>query len=191
MADYITEIAPKERKESYDSFMRGSTRDLKILEGFSPKTKVPTPGDKPTIGHGHTGPRAVAGAEITREDAESLLQTDITRRLPAIKALTPRYEDLDEATQRAIMSAYYRGSWGGSPKTREHFNAGRFSEAADEFLDNDEYRAAVARGRAGIRPRMEAVAAQLRNARYREPIKEPQGMEVVPGMVTGRAPQRR
>ena len=51
---------------------------------------------------------------------------------------------------------------GQSPRTRELINQGDFAGAADEFLDNNEYRNAVARGRPGIRPRMEEVSRVLR-----------------------------
>ena len=51
---------------------------------------------------------------------------------------------------------------GQSPRTRELINQGDFAGAADEFLDNDEYRNAAARGRPGIRPRMEEVSRVLR-----------------------------
>jgi hypothetical protein len=42
-------------------------------------------------------------------------------------------------------------------------NAGKFDQAADEFLKNDEYENAEELGRAGIIPRMDAVAESLRN----------------------------
>ena len=51
----------------------------------------------------------------------------------------------------------------GSPKTITLINAGDFEAAAKEFLNNYEYKNARSLGRAGIIPRMNAVAAALKN----------------------------
>ena len=57
---------------------------------------------------------------------------------------------------------WYRGSLVQSPRTRKLINQGKLKEAADEFLNNDEYRDAVKRKRSGIRESMENVAKALR-----------------------------
>jgi hypothetical protein len=51
----------------------------------------------------------------------------------------------------------------GSPATIKLINQGKFKAAATEFLDNQEYLTAKQRGRAGIIPRMDAVANALNN----------------------------
>ena len=180
MADYFTEILPREREAAKKKYYADTSKKLRELEGFIPKTKIPTPGDRPTIGHGHTGAAARPGATMTRPQAQQQLLSDMRVRLPEIIRLTPRFLDLDDETQKAISTAHFRGTWGGSPETRRLFNEGKFSEAATEFLNHDEYRDAVARGRSGIRPRMEYVANALRNARYRKPVDEPAGMVYPP-----------
>lgn len=180
MADYFTEVLPNERKIAEKEYYGGTSKKLRELEGFSSATITPTSGDRPTIGHGHTGARARPGATMTRPQAQEQLLSDIGNRLPEIIRSTPRFLDLDPETQKAISTAHFRGTWGGSPRTRRLFNEGRFEEAATEFLNHDEYRNAVARGRAGIRPRMEYVAGVLRNARYRKPVDEPAGMAYPP-----------
>ena len=78
------------------------------------------------------------------------------------KRLTPNFDTLSPELQVQIISATYRGSWGQSPKTRKLVSQRKFSEAGDEFLDNDEYRNAKALGRPGIRPRMEKVSEVLK-----------------------------
>ena len=55
-----------------------------------------------------------------------------------------------------------------SPKTRRLINEGKYREASDEFLDNDQYRTAEADGIRGIRPRMERVSEAL--IRYAEEL---------------------
>jgi hypothetical protein len=192
MADYLTEIRPREQKASSDSLMDNAYEVIRGNEGFIPTTKIPTQGDRNTIGHGHTGQYARPGATITRPQAGNLLVSDMRSRLAEIKRMTPRFEELDEVTQKRIMDSHFRGSWGGSPDTRRLVNEGNFTEASTEFLDNDEYRNAVARGRAGIRGRMEETSRALANARYREAVKEPAGPKIEEmrrrpvGMVTGR-----
>jgi len=175
MADYYTEILPREQEAAKKQFMADTTAKLRQLEGFSPVTEIPTPGDKPTIGHGHTGPRAVPGAKIGRPEAQELLEYDVETRIPEVAKLTPGFGDLTPDAQKAIMSSHFRGSWKGSPKTRELFNEGKYEAASKEYLNNNEYKNAVALGRAGIRPRMEEEAAQIKKARFREAVDEPAG----------------
>lgn len=67
-----------------------------------------------------------------------------------------------EELRANIISSTYRGSMSGSPKTRMLINAGRFKEAAVEFLNNDEYRKAKASG-SGVAQRMERVANAIAN----------------------------
>ena len=180
MADYTTEVLPREQKEAKRKYYADTSATLRQLEGYIPQTTVPTPGDRPTIGHGHTGVLAAPGATMTRPQAQQQLLSDMRDRLPQIIRITPRFLELDDATQKAISTAHFRGTWAGSPETRRLFNEGRFAEAAVEFLNHDEYRNAVARGRPGIRPRMEYVANARRNARFRTPVAEPAGMAYPP-----------
>ena len=63
-------------------------------------------------------------------------------------------------TQRQLISSFYRGGITGSPKTLEHIRKGEFEKASKEFLDNDEYRAAVKSG-SGVAPRMENLSKAL------------------------------
>ena len=67
-----------------------------------------------------------------------------------------------ENLQLALFYEWYRGSLVQSPRTRKLINQGKLKEAADEFLNNDEYRDAVKRKRSGIREGMENVAKALR-----------------------------
>jgi len=154
--------SPKRSVRDVPEWQRQLHYELKEDEGFSPETEIPTPGDVPTIGHGHTGSYAKPGAKMTPQEAGALLKNDINLREPELKRLMPAFNDFPPELQVPLASSHYRGSLGGSPKTLAHINAGEFEKAADEFLDNNEYRNAEARGRAGIRPRMERTANALR-----------------------------
>jgi GH24 family phage-related lysozyme (muramidase) len=63
--------------------------------------------------------------------------------------------------QAQIISGYYRGDISGSPKTKQLLKSMRFAEAADEFLNNEEYRQAKKSG-SGVAARMEEVAEAMR-----------------------------
>ena len=68
----------------------------------------------------------------------------------------------------AILDGFFRGDMSGSPKALELIRAGKLTEAADEYLNNNEYRESVAlnkRGKKhGVAGRMERNAAALRAA---------------------------
>lgn len=158
----LFELTPQSQVENVPQWERDLYKELKAQEGMLETTTVPTRGDVPTIGHGHTGDRAIPGAKITEDEASQLLKQDIYDRRPEIHRLMPEFEVYPPELQVPLASSHFRGSLGGSPKTLEHINNGEFIQAADEFLDNDEYRDAESRGRAGIRPRMEKTSNALR-----------------------------
>ena len=132
------------------------------------KAKKPVKGDPYTIGYGRTrdleGNPITKDTTITEEEADQMLREDLGARMKEIKRAYPNFESYPAELQLQITQSYYRGTLTPkhSPRTRELINQGKFKEAATEFLDNEEYRTAKKRGRAGIRDRMEDVAAALR-----------------------------
>ena len=136
---------------------------LKDEEDFRGEAYIPTPGDRLTIGYGHASANVKPGQTITEEEADTLLRKDIRERLPQIRRKIPNFDSFSEDLQVSLFGAWFRGSLGGSTDTIKLINQGKFKEASKEFLDHDEYRNAVARGRPGIRPRMEAVSKELKN----------------------------
>ena len=139
----------------------------------------------PTIGHGHLitkesgkifgevfadehkkdpnfGRNVLGGrAKLTPEQAERLLQRDVTTRLPTIKRLAPEFESYSPELQAELASETFRGMTGKSPKAMAHIRAGKFEEAAKEYLNADEYRKSKAAG-TGIAGRMDNFANALR-----------------------------
>jgi hypothetical protein len=101
---------------------------------------------------------------LTQEEAQKLFQEDLPDYIKQAKKLTgDKFETYSNNLRKNLISATYRGSWGQSPKARKLLTEGKFEESATEFLNNDEYRNAVKLNRAGIRPRMEAVAKAIRD----------------------------
>ena len=89
---------------------------------------------------------------------------------------------MPEELQINLFSEYYRGSVRQSPNTVSLINSGRYAEAADEFLNNDEYRRV--RGirdsggkDSGVIGRMEAVSGSLRD--YQAAVDNPRTISSV------------
>ena len=133
------------------------------------RARKPVKGDPYTIGYGRTrdlkGNPITKDTKITEEEADQMLREDLDSRMKEIKKAYPNFESYPVDLQLQITQSYYRGTLTPkhSPKTRRLINQGKFKEAATEFLDNEEYRTAKKKGRAGIRDRMEDVAQALRN----------------------------
>jgi len=137
---------------SVDDFTKQIIKD----EGkpFLEATKVFEDEKNFTIGYGRNNASIKEGDKITLEQANKNLAEDVEVRLEEIQDLIPNFSNLSQPLQIALFSEYYRGSVRQSPKTVALINAGRYQEAAAEFLNNDEYRNAVKRKRRGIRNRM-------------------------------------
>jgi GH24 family phage-related lysozyme (muramidase) len=124
---------------------------------------IATEGEKNyTIGYGRSNKNIKKGDKITLEQANQYLEEDVNIRIKEIQNAIPNFNNFSENLQLALFYEWYRGSLVQSPKTRKLINQGKLKEAADEFLDNDEYRDAVKRKRSGIREGMENVAKALR-----------------------------
>jgi GH24 family phage-related lysozyme (muramidase) len=117
-------------------------------EGFSEQAYLDTKGIE-TSGVGQTG--AFQGKPF-----KGVVDTFKARAKSAIYKLITVPQNL----QDNIISAFYRGSMSGSPKTVALINKGDFSAAAKEFLNNQEYRNALKSG-SGVADRMEQVAKAL------------------------------
>lgn len=121
------------------------------LEGFVPDVYLDSKGI-PTYGVGQTG------KWMKKSFGESFQHhEDLTR------GMIPSYDKLPEYLQSELTQATYRGDLGMSPTARKLFNAGKYKEAAKEFLDHAEYK--DPKTPAQIKRRIESVSrAMLRYA---------------------------
>ncbi len=115
-----------------------------------------------TIGYGRNRSSIKEGDTITKEKALEYLKEDITIRLDEIQNRIPLFNQFSENLQLALFYEYYRGSVGQSTETIKLINAGKFKEAAEEFLRNDEYINAEKLGKRGIKESMEKVSNLLK-----------------------------
>ena len=89
---------------------------------------------------------------------EDTVQAHIERARGRIPAL----DSLPEELQAELVQAEYRGDLGTSPKFVKLINDGEFEKAAEEFLDNQDYRNSQLDG-SGVAGRMERVSAAVRD----------------------------
>ena len=133
---------------------------IKDKEGFRGTAYKPIDTEEHyTIGYGNYGQDVKAGDTITREDAELQLQKNIDDRLVQIRQAIPEFDNLPLEARKHLLGSWFRGSLSGSPKTISLLNAGRFEEASDEFLNNDEYRTTSL---GGVKKRMKATSDAIR-----------------------------
>jgi len=125
------------------------------LEGFATEVYEDDSEDKvPTIGVGQTG-------EWMDKSFPEALEHHVDRT----RNMIPDFDNLSPELQIELVQATYRGDLGQGIDTRALINAGDFTGAAAEFLDNDNYRDADTSQQ--IQDRMYAVnQALLREGPY-------------------------
>ena len=114
-----------------------------------------------TIGWGHNSADIKEGDVWSDAQADAQLRTDIDDRLPAIRGSIKNFDSLPIDLKKNIVSSWFRGSLSGSPKTIELINQGKYKEASEEFLNNQEYKNAAELGKPGIIKRMDATSKSL------------------------------
>jgi GH24 family phage-related lysozyme (muramidase) len=127
----------------------------------------------PTIGIGH---RIMPGEDFTgytKQDFEKLfVEQDLPKYINRTKRLVNDFDNLPASLQEEMVSSVFRGGLSGSPKTLRLINAGKYQDAAKEFLNNDEYREAKQwerenNKRHGVARRMENLAKELNSLNRR------------------------
>jgi len=127
---------PEKRVVEEEGYVEGNYRDTKGIL---------------TAGVGQTGKYMDMSFDDTFKDHED-----------TARALIKNYDNLPPAVQGELVQAAYRGDLQGSPTFVRLFNEGKYSEAAQEFLDNNDYRASVTKNKKGeahgVQGRMERVS---------------------------------
>lgn len=133
---------------------------IKDKEGFRDTAYKPIDSEEHyTIGWGNYSPDIKEGDTITREEAEIQLQKNIDDRLVQIRQAIPEFDNLPLEARQHLLGSWFRGSLSGSPKTISLLNDGKFEEASNEFLNNDEYRTTSL---GGVKKRMKATSDAIR-----------------------------
>jgi len=120
----------------------------------------------PTIGIGHlVKPNEIAkykNAVLTPHEMYTLMYTDINEKLTLVRRDFPKFDSYPEKLKMLIVDGYFRGDLSGSPATKRLIRMGKFKQAADEYLDNVEYRKSVKAG-TGVAKRMRQNALVLKS----------------------------
>lgn len=151
---FLREEIMSQTQRKYPTFWKETLKNtIKHHEGFRKDWYLDDVG-VPTKGYGQTGKYA----DMPFDDVFDIF-------LDKAQKLTPNFNELPLEQQMAIISATYRGSWGGSPKARRLFAEGHYELASMEFLNSEEYRERKARGGDGVTKRMEWVAEILKETK--------------------------
>ena len=130
--------------------LSASEAHIASVEGYSLETYDDTKGVK-TVGFGQTG-------EFSGMPFDEVVSTFENRT----RGIIPAYDSLPEALQLRLLDSTYRGGISGSEDTLKHVNAGRWQEAATEFLDHGDFRNSQA-GNGAIAERMQTTSDAMKN----------------------------
>jgi GH24 family phage-related lysozyme (muramidase) len=126
-----------------------------------------------TVGIGHlmtpAEQKSMIGRTLSDQEVNDLFARDLASKAKMAKReLGKAYDTLPKEAKVAILDGFFRGDMSGSPEALKLIRAGKLAEAADEYLDNNEYRASVELNRSGephgVAGRMERNAAAIRAA---------------------------
>jgi len=125
--------------------LSASEAHIASVEGYSLETYDDTKGVK-TVGFGQTG-------EFSGMPFDEVVASFENRT----RGIIPAYDTLPEALRLRLLDSTYRGGISGSTDTLAHVNAGRWQDAATEFLDHDDFRESQA-GNGAIAGRMQSTS---------------------------------
>ena len=151
-------------------------------EGYNSGTYMDTKGI-PTTGFGQTG-------EYSGIPFDQVVNTFEQKT----RGIVPAYDTLPQALQLRLLDSTYRGGLSGSPATLKLANSGQWGAAADEFLNNKEYRLAVESG-SGVATRMKETSDAMRaygvelNSAPQQAQAVPQQAQAVPQQVQEAPPK--
>ena len=149
-------VAPSKPIPKPDTFRLSLIDKLKQEEGVFPKMYKDHYGN-PTIGIGHlVTPEELPyyrNRTLSQKEIMDLLNKDIDWKISLIKKDFPKFESYPLELKLMIANGYYRGDLSGSPRTKMLIRQGKYSQAADEYLDNAEFRRESKR-KSGVYKRM-------------------------------------
>jgi hypothetical protein len=163
--------APRPNKELEEEFHRAAMNYIRDNElgGAGINYRKPYKDHKgyPTIGVGHLitskeQRRGIFNKGISEKDVLKLFIKDIKSKLQTARRLFPKYDAYPLDLRIKLLDGIFRGDVSGSPGTIKLINAGKWERAANEFLDNKEYKEAVKKGY-GTGPRMKKIADAIRS----------------------------
>lgn len=138
---------------------------IKQDEGRKPQLYKDTK-NKWTIGYGHLIKskdelKKYHNKTLNDQELNDLLDSDINDKIKIAQDLFPKFNQYNDEFKMTLLNGIFRGDIAGSPHTISLINKGLYRQAAKEYLDHDDYKAASKPGAkdSGVAIRM------LRNAK--------------------------
>lgn len=123
-----------------------------------------------TVGVGHLMAPTEPDRVLSDAEVDALFAADLAAKEKAARGKLgdAAFDSLPEKAKVAVIDGFFRGDLAGSPKTLKLLKEGKLSQAADEYLNNAEYRASKASNLAGkphgVAARMERNAEAFRSS---------------------------
>jgi hypothetical protein len=164
--DYTTGISDSNLVDRTSNIIKRFENNPNFLKGgFDKQKKLWFPhrsveGGNPTIAYGHKIQKGEDFSQgITDTEAEDLLHKDIQGKIALLKTKVKGWDGLPMTVKIAALNAMFRGDLG--PKAMHWLSQNQFQKAAEEYLNNNEYRTTR---NTGVRKRMEWNAKVFRSA---------------------------
>jgi hypothetical protein len=100
---------------------------------------------------------------LTNEQIDVLFTEDLKAYVKRAEDLVPNFNKFPVSVQTALVDMTYRGDLGDSPKMRKLLNEFKIREAADEYINREEYKTAKVKNLRGIKIRMDSNRKRLLN----------------------------
>lgn len=95
------------------------------------------------------------GKTLTEKEVLDLFVKDSQIKLQRARRIFPKFDSYSDDLKVALLNGVFRGEFKAGHDAVKLINRGQWKKAAEEYLDNAEYKNAVEENNAGVRPRME------------------------------------
>lgn len=140
------DTAPDKNVQTNQDFYTKARNMLKQDEGKKPQLYKDTK-NKWTIGYGHLIKskeelKNYRNKTLTDQQIDALLDSDIKSKIKIAQELFPNFNQYNDELKMTLLNGIFRGDISGSPNTINLINKGLFKQAAKEYLDHGDYKAA-------------------------------------------------
>ena len=140
------DTAPDKNVQTNQDFYTKARNMLKQDEGKKPQLYRDTK-NKWTIGYGHLIKskeelKNYRNKTLTDQQIDALLDSDIKSKIKIAQELFPNFNQYNDELKMTLLNGIFRGDISGSPNTINLINKGLFKQAAKEYLDHGDYKAA-------------------------------------------------
>ena len=92
---------------------------------------------------------------LSNEEVNLLADYDIAKHIERARAIFPKFSTYPPNIQMALLNGVYRGEFSPQHKTVKLINSGDFGQAANEYINRQDYRNPTGHGGRGVKRRMD------------------------------------